>query len=63
MLNYGDIDLVNAGIYENLTALTDYEMQRTSDILDSLVLADQVSLRLLEHQQYDLYPFQAVRTS
>lgn len=62
VLNYGDCELVNAGIYELYTQATfnDYFFDKTVDLLDSLAFVDQINRRMLEFQQYELYPFQSV---
>jgi chromosome transmission fidelity protein 18 len=62
VLNFGDVEIINSGIYENYlnSKFTDYTLEKSSMLLDSLVFNDIVSQRLQQSQQYELYPYQSV---
>lgn len=62
VLNYGDMDLVNIGIFENYpnAKFTDYTLDKTTELLDSLCFNDIISRRIHEYQEFELYPYQSV---
>ena len=58
VLDNGEFELVNQGIYENFVNVSsaDYDFHHTSLLLDFLSLDDTVSLRTKEKQQFELIP-------
>lgn len=62
VLSFGDIEVVNAGLFENFltSKYTDYSLEKTNIVLDSLAFNDVIEQRIHERQQYELYPVQTV---
>ncbi|CAG9325399.1 CTF18 [Blepharisma stoltei] len=60
--SFGDFELINSGIFENYTGskYTDYSMDKSAELMDSLVLADVISQRISQKQEFELMPFQCM---
>lgn len=62
VFSYGDPEIINSGIHENYlnSKYTDYSLEKSLGLIETLQFNDVISTRIREKQQYELYSAQLV---
>lgn len=60
--SFGDYELINSGVFENYptSKYSDYTMDKTVELMDSLAISDVISQRIAQKQEFELMPYQCL---